>query len=415
MELRAGKSQMLLNQKGADIYTNNSPAVLMEFHRGFRDVVFSLLHHGAQLDCFGEKPLTWIGVPHARWQINLLRSIGFSDWDPSDPACSNMLCRAAITRDAEMILFALECIKLDPNAWYLSPFKMALLKDDIYISAILLECDAKLLHNNRVLGLFECPNFGMRNFIQALHWVIFRGAIGTTPSLLYHPEGIWCGFWRMYECHTVRFIEVKLFLTHLLYHDVDPHERSMILISRASVSRDGSRYWGRDNAVYAAKVFDYELDTTDGSRVATSYKDIYGYLRNNVEDRDGEAQEEDTDGEPDNTHRAPLVRTPLTPAALEYRFPHVRMFFEALRLAGYRAEIDDDGDVWYEDDDGDRYFDAREYQPEESDSAGGVVDCPICRDPAKYGLGHMVEEDERGRRAVYEYREKIRRHGWPYL
>lgn len=88
------------------------------------------------------------------------------------------------------------------------------------------------------------------------------------------------------------------------------------------------------------------------------------------------------------------------------QFPHVRLIVNALRLAGYRAEMDDDGDVWYDDDDGDQYFDAREYQPGEGVDDGLVVNCPTCQDPEKYGLGHAFSEAERGREVVREYRRR---------
>lgn len=94
-----------------------------------------------------------------------------------------------------------------------------------------------------------------------------------------------------------------------------------------------------------------------------------------------------------------------------------RLLVSALQLAGYRAEMDDDGDVWWDPDDGDQYFDAPESQQPYHAHADGSDDgnamytahCPICRDPEKYGLGYIVEEDERGTRMVREYREKIKK------
>ncbi|RMJ15394.1 hypothetical protein CDV36_004920 [Fusarium kuroshium] len=88
------------------------------------------------------------------------------------------------------------------------------------------------------------------------------------------------------------------------------------------------------------------------------------------------------------------------------RFPLVRLLVNALQLAGYRAVMDDDGDVWYDNDDGDRYFDAREYQPKEGVDDGLVANCPICQDPEKYGLGHVFAEAERAREFLREYRRK---------
>lgn len=90
------------------------------------------------------------------------------------------------------------------------------------------------------------------------------------------------------------------------------------------------------------------------------------------------------------------------------RFPLVRALCDALQFAGYRAEMDDDGDIWFDaDGDGDRYFDAREYQPAEDRDDWLVGECPICRDFEAYGLGHILVEVEEGKRRLREYREQI--------
>ncbi|RSL80415.1 hypothetical protein CEP51_006585 [Fusarium floridanum] len=88
------------------------------------------------------------------------------------------------------------------------------------------------------------------------------------------------------------------------------------------------------------------------------------------------------------------------------RFPLVRLLVNALQLAGYRTDLDDDGDIWYDNEDGDRYFDAREYQPSEGEDDGVVANCPICQDPEKYGLGHIFAEAERAREFLREYRRR---------
>ncbi|KAI1246740.1 hypothetical protein MGN70_010621 [Eutypa lata] len=97
------------------------------------------------------------------------------------------------------------------------------------------------------------------------------------------------------------------------------------------------------------------------------------------------------------------------------RFPHVCLLVNALQLAGYRAEMDDGGDIWWDVEDGDRYFDARESQPcqypEDDDDDADIANCPMCRDPEKYGLGHIVEEEERAKRTVREYKEAIKKRG----
>ncbi|TEA13624.1 hypothetical protein C8034_v004444 [Colletotrichum sidae] len=95
------------------------------------------------------------------------------------------------------------------------------------------------------------------------------------------------------------------------------------------------------------------------------------------------------------------------------RFPMVRALCDGLQHAGYRAEMDDDGDIWYDCDDGDRYFDAGEVPLAESDCVRNGIDrwlshaCPICQDFEKYGLGHIHEAAERAKEQLYAYRQKV--------
>lgn len=78
------------------------------------------------------------------------------------------------------------------------------------------------------------------------------------------------------------------------------------------------------------------------------------------------------------------------------RFPLVKVLTCALQLAGYRAEMDDEGDIWFDDDDGDPYSDAVEHT-EDLDRTGPLGGtCPICRDPEAYGLGHVLDRAEAG-------------------
>ncbi|KAJ2992322.1 hypothetical protein NUW58_g2205 [Xylaria curta] len=89
-------------------------------------------------------------------------------------------------------------------------------------------------------------------------------------------------------------------------------------------------------------------------------------------------------------------------------FPMVLALCDALQFAGYRAEMDDDGDIWYEIDDGDRYFDAKEYQDEHGNEDWMVGFCPICQDFERHGLGDVLEVANEAKRELFEYREKIK-------
>ncbi|KAF6814482.1 hypothetical protein CSOJ01_04033 [Colletotrichum sojae] len=78
------------------------------------------------------------------------------------------------------------------------------------------------------------------------------------------------------------------------------------------------------------------------------------------------------------------------------RYPLVKALTYALQLAGYRVEMDDEGDLWFDDDDGDPYSDAVEHI-QDLDKAGPLGGtCPICRDPEAYGLGHVLDRAEDG-------------------
>lgn len=78
------------------------------------------------------------------------------------------------------------------------------------------------------------------------------------------------------------------------------------------------------------------------------------------------------------------------------RYPMTTALYYAYHLAGFSVDMDDDGDIWYDDDDCDRYSDAVEDQEDcnRPGPLGGT--CKICRDPEAYGLGHILEEAEEG-------------------
>lgn len=91
------------------------------------------------------------------------------------------------------------------------------------------------------------------------------------------------------------------------------------------------------------------------------------------------------------------------------RWPLVRVLCDALQHSGFRVEMDDDGDIWYDCDDGDRYFDAWEYQDDDQDDETWLPKaCPICQDFEGYGLGHILETAERARAQYYEYKDKVK-------
>ncbi|KAI0151631.1 hypothetical protein GGR57DRAFT_177994 [Xylariaceae sp. FL1272] len=88
-------------------------------------------------------------------------------------------------------------------------------------------------------------------------------------------------------------------------------------------------------------------------------------------------------------------------------FPAVRLLYNALRRAGYRAEMDSEYDIWYEDDDGDAYYDAFESQ-RDLENNSPTAGCFICQDMAKYGLGHIVDQMQEGKERVRKYKEEVK-------
>ncbi|KAK1855977.1 ankyrin unc44 [Colletotrichum chrysophilum] len=98
------------------------------------------------------------------------------------------------------------------------------------------------------------------------------------------------------------------------------------------------------------------------------------------------------------------------------RWPMVRALCDGLQHAAYRVEMDDDGDLWYDCDDGDRYFDAWETQPAEDRDDWLVDACPICQNFDEYGLGRVLDIEYEAIEKVQEYRRQVqegkRRYFW---
>lgn len=91
------------------------------------------------------------------------------------------------------------------------------------------------------------------------------------------------------------------------------------------------------------------------------------------------------------------------------RFPMVKALCCALQLSGYAAEMDDDGDIWFDDEDGDPYYDCLETQPDLAATGGydAIPPCKFCQEPEKYGLGHIVLKAKDGLRRADEARKKL--------
>ncbi|KAK1963045.1 hypothetical protein LY78DRAFT_585502 [Colletotrichum sublineola] len=69
--------------------------------------------------------------------------------------------------------------------------------------------------------------------------------------------------------------------------------------------------------------------------------------------------------------------------------------------------MDNDGNIWYDVDDGDPYFDCLEQPLEPNDWEGPGLRCEMCADPERFGLGYIVQEAEEGLRRAKEERRKL--------
>ncbi|RSL64471.1 hypothetical protein CEP54_004726 [Fusarium duplospermum] len=294
---------------------------------------------------------------------------------------------------------------------------------------------------------------------EVMHWLLSRDA--NTILGGYESWSAWQTAW-MTATHpnakerrgVVDFIEFEGVLSHLLWHNFDPHATfehdtsqcfypsryTVFSSTRAQeVARAHSYYyrgpvpdvddWEPENGLVRLcscqdpKKRLEELMVTDLIPSLTITGGVcVECLSDNDSEYDSSASTEswsvEEDGfayeESDLDDKQPFKSTTLfyeTISTEEGRrqlahFPLVRLLANALQLAGYRVGVDDEGNVWWDIDDGDRYFDAREYQPGEGLDDGLVANCPICQDPEKYGLGHIFAEAERAREFLREYRRK---------
>lgn len=76
-----------------------------------------MMSRGADLESFGAK-LAGVFDNDERdiflWKVRLLRSLGYSDWHVEDP-CNSLLYGACWGRQMDLLFFALEIARIDPN------------------------------------------------------------------------------------------------------------------------------------------------------------------------------------------------------------------------------------------------------------------------------------------------------------
>lgn len=435
---------------------DSRPAVLNAFRFSTDERILPLfIFHGAQLDGFELHPVSCLDTPHFSRQVKFLRSIGFSDWNPGRNL-NDFLRGALAAGDIAELLFGLEEVKLGPNDHRRLLLSHPLL--NVFMASLLVEFDAQvnppptsaLFVDTPLSACISCENS------EVMHWLLSRDA--TTILDGCESSSAWQAAWgRLPERfnanrdrYTVNFIQLEGALSHLLWHNSDPHAtfegpptwldlEHWYCASSTTRAQEVARaysYHTRETALKGSaqkpeseilRLGEEVYERSEQLRVphflasssATGILCGKSYDSDDGSEYNSSAGTESWSGGEDCFIHEELDEQPVKHTTLFYktistkegrgqltRFPFVRLLVNSLQLAGYRAEMDDDGDVWYDDDDGDQYFDAREHQPEEGVDDGLVANCPICQDPEKYGLGHVFAEAARARQVLREYRRR---------
>ncbi len=403
------------------------------------------------------------------WKLKILRSVGFSDWKPESrpevlPA-TTILHGACESSNVQEVLFALEVAGLDPDMALATAVRAGFLKG----AAILIECGARCgslrglnargptatAHYLLLQGADLQPKTGPHRSAWQRTWVTayrrdfnqytsgwsFMSLEGDLAHLLAHGSD-------PFE----------------LFHDPESYGTRKLCLRAPEVARFFS--YGVGDFWASGKIYEWYISDLENAEQTRRPRLNFGWTRSGRIYRASSGQDgKGSQGGETEEARPTLVQTRrcqssngtvnnhLNDARVDSahwgeenpqvsrdelknpcdlgsffryqtqfchhtssaegrrrltRFPMVLALCDALQFAGYRAEMDDDGDIWYEIDDGDRYFDAKEHQ--DGDGRGDWIAefCPICQDFERHGLGHVLEKAEEAKRELREYREKVR-------
>ncbi|KAI4865861.1 hypothetical protein F4820DRAFT_457939 [Hypoxylon rubiginosum] len=458
------------------------PAILFAFDRGYSSTVSAMLSRGADIISFGPILAGLLQKLNAgfKWKVQLLRSVGYSDWKvelPNASRLSNTLLHGACEdRNFQEVLFALEIAQIDPNSegeHRRTPLGHAaswgrFLKGVVVLVESGAEVNPNIASRNgtplvQSLGRIDQRGFWRGYWLNdTTHYLLLQGA---SPHLRYEAgKNAWQLIWNLpwYGIgrwpRRLSFISLEGGLAHLLLHGSDPfrvfldpaflnqrsglrnttHDTYDRYASKLNLrALETGRSWSygpvrwRKNAKEWLSKFEH-CEETRKPRLDISWSprgmiyqnrwagdpqyaqgaEAVGDGTPSDVDHSGGGSGDDTEDEDEHTtffqHQTQFYHHISSPEGqrLLSRFPVVLALCDALQFAGYRAEMDDDGDIWYEAGDGDRYFDAREEQEEGDDRPTDF--CPICQDFDKHGLGHILREAEEAKRELREYREKVK-------
>ncbi|KAK5637154.1 hypothetical protein RRF57_012866 [Xylaria bambusicola] len=445
------------------------PAILYAFKENKLDSVTQLIHRGADIDSFRINPTSVFEFHLSRKSfsegLNILISTGFSDWKVESG--DSLLHGAALTGDWKGLLFALEIVGLIPRGNELVPSPLFYLAirphcDAIAMGAALVECGADIDDGkNGSDRPLLCLSIKCRQHTMA-HFSLYCGANPCFTNS--HSINAWHAAWKSLYCsENFQFVQWELLLTHLLLHGSDPFEPAQDIhhdnvcgpqycrclyawYSKQARCPGFARAWSfssfhleewRLSPSIPKKKQDYEAFEADRvPRTATNrYNDglvaqhdpvlhdnqdanreseVFDEDHNNPPESDSGGYDEDSieiyDGCEYDRNSSSLFYRNISTAEGRQRMstrPAVLLLCNALNRAGYRAEMDSEGDIWFEDEDGDMYHDAVEFQSD-TESHEPKANCYICLDLRKYGLGEILDEIERGKQKLYTYREEVK-------
>ncbi|KAM5380812.1 hypothetical protein ACJZ2D_003336 [Fusarium nematophilum] len=274
-----------------------------------------------------------------------------------------LLWKAVSAAGIPEIFFALEDTKIDLNVGIGSLLEYT--RGDAFLCSLLAEAGAKIETDHLMQSLEGGGN-------DIAHWFFFYGA--ESP----HSHSSWQsashGFWAkrtgdLFEVlPAFDFVRLEGILSHLLWHGSDPNEVFQVKrepsITKSSFQVDTAWEKVQSGALWHWPLSDIIHWAVRLSGIQEPFiSSLWPDLGDNESTKDVEYEDSE-----DATPRAPedeafyahdlFFDTVSSRAGRRQlvRFPFVRLLVNALQLAGYRAEMDDEGDVWYGDEDGDQYF-----------------------------------------------------------
>lgn len=470
----------------------------MSIAYGFASAASSMLSHGADLEALSTELAKIFMSTESRiftWQVKLLRSAGFSDWNVTEPS-DHLLSGACWAADLQEALFALEIVGIDPEivgGHDRAAIGNAAQAEWVEGLAILIDFGANVnpgeaTWNGTPLG----RSFGFRGPMDAAHYLLLHGA---DPMLRDSwSASAWNHIWEIAFEHELptratgwSYIQLEGMLAHLLMHNADPFEifHSALLGPDARGRPERLYDFVRQiRAVEVARAWSYNMklhmfpsemqegwegdyeaaESTRRPRFISEWSElgVMSAREPDVQLMGGDDQGDQQKDEPNNINEEQHLPRELEDEEFDGvstddngdnddleiqssgcdcylcglasrstffqkqtrfyhhagtrqgrrqldRFPLVRVLCDALQYAGYLAEMDDKGDIWFDPEDGDRYLDARETRPADSDAERPATYCAICQDFEGHGLGHVLARAEEGKRALLEYRENLQR------